>query len=137
MLHSKRAWLKSSETRHQLAFVDGSVADRKFLTVNFVRRNHRRRKSDTHVRLFASIELDDPHDQFVCVFGFLQCEDTDATTVCAQDRKRLAELAWMLRTLKRDQRLVQTLRVPVSLRATIIAGVCCESVNDHVSPPIL
>ena len=43
----------------------------------------------------------------------------------------------MLRALKRDQRLIQTLRLPVSLCATPIAGMRRETVNDLMPSPIL
>src|SRR5690242_3321555 len=43
----------------------------------------------------------------------------------------------MLRTLKRKQRLIQTLRLPVRLVFTIIRAVSCESVNELVTSPIL
>src|SRR5215204_5238302 len=43
----------------------------------------------------------------------------------------------MLRTLKSDQRLIETLRLPVSLLPTPITGMRSEAVNKLVPPPIL
>ena len=43
----------------------------------------------------------------------------------------------MLRALKREQRLIQTLRLPVSLFATPITGMCSETVDKLMAAPIL
>ena len=43
----------------------------------------------------------------------------------------------MLRTLKRNQRLIQTLRLPVRLFATPITTVRRESIDKLMAAPIL
>src|ERR1044072_1827787 len=107
------------------------------LPVYFTRRNHRPRKTDANIGLLAAIEFDDPHDHFLTIFRLLERQHTHTTIVDAQNRKGLSEPARMCGTLKRDQRLIQPLRFPVSLVATPVTTMRHQAINDLVTSPVL
>src|SRR5215216_3386761 len=121
-LHSEGARLKSSQARHQLSVHDRSLSKRQLLSIYFTRCNHRRRKSEPHVRYTMPIQLDDAHDHFIAIFGLLERQHTHTTVIDVQDRKHLSQSPRMLCAVKCDQRLVETLRVPVSLRTAPITA---------------
>src|SRR5688572_11482077 len=126
-----------SQTGHKLTFNDRRFSNRRLLPIHFTSSHYRRGKFDPHIGRSSAVKLDDAHDNLVTLFRLLECEHTNATIVDAQDRKRLSQSSRMLRTLKRDQRLIKTLRLPVSLFTTPITAVRRKTVNKLVSPPVL
>src|SRR4030095_10351424 len=97
----------SAERSYQLAVRNSRRAGRLLLSVYLTRSQYRDWKSDLHVRGGPAIHFDCPHNHFIAQLCFLQSHDANAFVVHFQQRKSLSEWAFMRRTLKSDQRLIE------------------------------
>src|SRR5205085_7899421 len=102
------------------------------LPIHFARGHHRRGERDVHVRSRLSIHLDQPHDQLIATFGLFESHDTNSIITDFQERQILAERACVRWTLKSEQRLIESISLPVSLRLPPIAGVTSEAEKNFV-----
>src|SRR6185503_4279319 len=107
------------------------------LRIYFTRGDNQRRKSDRNKGRLTTVELNDSHDHFFTVFSLLKCQHTHVFVGDAKDRERLSQSTRMLRTLKRDQRLIKPLRFPVTLCTTPITSMRQKPVNNLVPSPVL
>src|SRR5690242_8457636 len=87
--------------------------------------------------LWFAIQFHHPHDEFITLFSLFQCEYADPWIADLEQRKSFSEAAIVLRCLKHQQRSVEALRLPISLRIAPSVCVSGNPINEFMVSQIL
>src|ERR1700691_728600 len=136
-LNGERARLICGERCDQSAIDDRRACYRLLLPIHFPRRSDRSVERYSDVTLRLALEFNQAHDHLIALLGFLQRQHSNPRIADLQQRKLFTQSSSVPGDLKRDQRIVQPLRLPVGLALAPADSVPGDSVNEFVVPDIL
>jgi hypothetical protein len=108
-----------------------------FLGIDFAGGDDRPGEGDAHILRWMTVELDHAENDFVIRFRFLESEHANSGVVEVKQRKSLAQRTGMLCRLEGDQRIAETIGLPVRLRLFPTAGVSRQAEYEFVMTPVL
>src|ERR1700733_13065592 len=82
-----------------------------------------------------TVELDHAENDFVVCFRFLESQHTDSGVVELEQGKALAQRTGMLCRLKGDERIAETIGLPIRLRLLPSPGVSSQAEHEFVVAP--
>src|SRR6185312_3819561 len=115
-LDGEGARLIRTERSFQRALSNFRRPDRLLLAVHFAGGSDGRSKRYPDAGLRLAVEFYRAQNQFIALLGPFQRHYSNSRAADLQERKFAAEMASVLRSLEGDQRIVQSLSLPISFR---------------------